>query len=201
MADELQALLERLDKEGVRKGEEERERLVSQAKAEAAQILAQAEEKAEAMVGQAQTECQTLRQKAEDSIRQSGRQVLLQVRQELKERVEGAVRLLLKSELKPGVVGGIVAQLCQGYLREEGRQGNLAVLVPEASLKELEEAVRASLGAELLKRVSLKPDKRLSGGFQLSVQGEEVLYDFTDEALAEAIAAHLSPALGALITP
>ncbi len=201
MADELQALLERLDKEGVRKGEEERERLVAQAQEEAAQILAQAREKAQAMVSQAESECQTLRQKAEDSIRQSGRQVLLQVRQELKERVEGAVRLLLKSQLKPGVVGGIVGQLCQGYLREEGRQGNLTVLVPEASWKELEEAVRATLGAELLKRVSLKPDKRLAGGFQLSLQGEQVLYDFTDEALAEAIAAHLSPALGALITP
>lgn len=201
MADELQALLERLDKEGVQKGEEERRRLVAQGEAQAQEIVRQAREKAESMVSQAEAECQTLRQKAEESIRQSGRQVLLQVRQELKERVEGAVRTLLKAELKPGTVGKIVGQLCENYLREAGRQDDLEILVPQEGRQELEEAVRASLAADLLQRVSLKPDKRLSGGFQVTVKGEQVVYDFTDEALAEAIAAHLSPVLGALIAP
>ena len=201
MADELQALLDRLDKEGIRRGEEERERIVSKAREEAAGILSDAKEKASKMVSDAEASCAPLRQKSEESIRQSGRQVLLQVRRELESRVQGAVESLLKSELKPGVVAGIVAKLCEEYVKASGNEDRISVLVPEGELEELRAAVSAALAASLRERVVLKPDKRLSGGFKLSFGGAgQVVYDFSDEALAEALASHLSPALGALIT-
>lgn len=200
MADELQALLDRLDKEGVQKGEAEKARLIAEGEAEAKAILDDAKAKASAMVAQAESECAMMRQKSEEALRQSGRQVLLQVRQELESRVQSAVGTLLKAEVKPGVLGQIIAQICGAYLKDNGNTDDLSVLVPAESLSVLEESVKAALAEQLRARVNLKPDKRLSGGFKLSFSGSQVVYDFTDEALAEAIAAHLSPALGALIT-
>ena len=41
--------------------------------------------------------------------------------------------------------------------------------------------------------------KALANGFKLVFSGEDVVYDFSDEALTEAISAHLSPALGAIL--
>lgn len=200
MADELQALLERLDRDGVQKGEEAKEKLTAQAQAEAKSILAEAKAQAEAMTAQAEKDCAMMRQKAEEALRQSGRQILLQVRQELQGRVQNAVGNLLKAELKPGAVAQVIALLCENYLKSQGGIDDLTVLVPEAQLAELSEAVKASLAAELRQHVSLKPDKRLAGGFKLQFTGSVVVYDFTDEALAEAIASHLSPALGAILT-
>ena len=200
MADELQALLERLDRDGVQKGEEAKEKLIAQAQSEAKAILAEARTQASALTAQAEKECAMMRQKAEEALRQSGRQILLQVRQELQSRVQNAVNSLLKAELKPGAVAQIIAQLCENYLKNQGGVDDLAVLVPEAQLAELSEAVKAALAAELQQHVSLKPDKRLSGGFKLQFAGSVVVYDFTDEALAEAIASHLSPSLGAVLT-
>ncbi|MCQ2397504.1 MAG: hypothetical protein MJ106_07400 [Lentisphaeria bacterium] len=200
MADELQALLDRLDKEGVQKGEAEKARLIAEGEAEAKTILENAKAQASAMVAQAESECAMMRQKSEEALRQSGRQVLLQVRQELEGRVQKAVASMLKAELKPGVVGQIIGQICIGYLKDNGVTDDISVLVPADSLSALEDAVKASLAEQLRERVSLKPDKRLTGGFKLSFSGSQVVYDFSDEALAEAIAAHLSPALGAIIT-
>ncbi len=200
MADELQALLDRLDREGVQKGEKERERLVSQAQAEAEKILSDAKARAAAMVEKAQEECQTLRQKSEESIRQSGRQVLLQLRAQLCQRMENVAARLVKSELTPGATAQILSQLCRAYWEKEGRESRVEALVPAERLEELQTQVFAALGKDLKENVSLKPDKRLSGGFQLSFQGDQVVYDFSDQALAEAVASHLSPALGALVT-
>ena len=200
MADELQALLDRLDREGVQKGEKERERLVSQAQAEAEKILADAKAQAAAMVEKAREECQTLRQKSEESIRQSGRQVLLQLRAQLCQRMENVAARLVKSELTAGATAQILSQLCRAYWEKEGKESRVEALVPAAQLEELKTQVFAALGKDLKENVSLKPDKRLSGGFQLSFHGDQVVYDFSDQALAEAVASHLSPALGALVT-
>lgn len=200
MADELKALLERLAQEGVRKGEEEKARLIAQGQAEAKAIVDKACAQAQEMVAQADAECKMLRQKADEAMKLSGRQVLLQVRQELQNRVQGAVSALLKAEGKPGVVGKVIGELCTNYLKEQGNTDDIAVLVPANDLAELTEAVKAALANDLQARVSLKPDKRLAGGFQLTFSGKQVVYDFSDDALAEAVAAHLSPTLGALIT-
>ena len=199
MADELQALLDRIDRDGIQRGEAEKEKIISSAKDEAASILAEAKEKAAKMVADATAENERMRQKSEEALRQSGRQLLLEVRNELQSRVQGAVSNLLKAELQPGAVAEIIAKLCENYLRSQGNEDNLAVLVPSDQLDVLSAAVKAKLAENLRERVSLAPSKALANGFKLSFTGSDVVYDFSEEALTEAIAAHLSPSLGAIL--
>lgn len=199
MADELQALLDRIDRDGIQRGEAEKEKIISAAKAEASAIVSAAQEQAAKLVSDAQSETAMMRQKSEEAIRQSGRQILLEVRNELQSRVQGAVSSLLKSELHPHAVAEIITTLCTSYLEKNGNEEKLDVLVPAAQLEALTDAVKAQLAASLRERVSLAPSKSLANGFKLSFSGSDVQYDFSDEALTEAIAAHLSPALGALI--
>lgn len=199
MADELQALLDRIDRDGIQRGEAEKEKIISSAKAEAASILADAKEKAAKMVADATAENERMRQKSEEALRQSGRQLLLEVRNELQSRVQGAVSSLLKAELQPGAVAEIIAKLCENYLRSQGNEDNLAVLVPSEQVEVLSSAVKAKLAENLRERVSLAPSKALANGFKLSFTGSDVVYDFSEEALTEAIAAHLSPSLGAIL--
>ena len=199
MADELQALLDRIDRDGIQRGEAEKEKIIAEAKIQAAAIVDEAQKKAAKMVADAKAETEMMRQKSEEAMRQSGRQILLEVRNELQSRVQGAVASLLKAELHPNAVAEIIATLCTNYLAKQGNEENLAVLVPECQLDALASAVKAKLAENLRERVSLAPSKALANGFKLSFSGSDVLYDFSDEALTEAIAAHLSPSLGAIL--
>ena len=199
MADELQALLDRIDRDGIQRGEAEKEKIVAAAKAEAAAIVASAKEQAAKMVSDAAAETERMRQKSEEALRQSGRQILLEVRNELQSRVQGAVSGLLKTELRPGSVADIIAKLCENYLAKHGNEGDLTVLVSGEQLDFLAGTVKAKLAEQLRERVSLAPSKSLANGFKLIFSGEDVVYDFSDEALIEAISAHLSPTLGAIL--
>jgi V/A-type H+-transporting ATPase subunit E len=199
MADELQALLDRIDRDGIQRGEAEKEKIVAEAKIQAAAIVDEAQKKATKMVADAKAETEMMRQKSEEAMRQSGRQILLEVRNELQSRVQGAVSSLLKVELHPNTVAEIIMTLCTNYLEKQGNEENLAVLVPAGQLEALASAVKAKLAENLRERVSLAPSKALANGFKLSFSGSDVLYDFSDEALTEAIAAHLSPTLGAIL--
>ena len=200
MADELQALFDRIDKEAIRKAEADKAKILADAKAEAERIVAQANEEAAQAKAAAAAEAETMRKKSEEALRQAGREILLEVRGEFERRVAGAVASLLKATLKPEALAGILATVCGNYLAKNGSTDDISALVPAEQLAVLEDAVKAQLAAELKAKVSLAPSKALSGGFQLKFNGADVVYDFSDAALAEAIAAHLSPALGALIT-
>lgn len=199
MADELQALLDRIDRDGIQRGEEEREKIISAAKDEAASIVSAAQEQAAKLVADAQAETAMMRQKSEEAMRQSGRQILLELRHELESRVHEAVAGLLKSELQTCTVADIITSLCSNYLEKHGNEENLTALVSEGQLESLTAAVKSKLAANLRERVSLAPSRTLANGFKLIFSGSDVLYDFSDEALTEALAAHLSPALAAIL--
>ncbi len=200
MADELQALLNKIDEEGLKKTEVKRAALLSQANKEAENILDEAREQAEKILADARREAQLLEQNSEQALRQAARDVLLGLRSEMEKRVRQAVENLLKDSLPGKDLAGIISSLCTSYLTGQGEQARLEVLLEPGQFAELEGAVKSSLAEDLRKRCSLAPAKNLSGGFKLVFKGSDVLYDFSDQALAEAIAAHLSPRIAGILT-
>lgn len=200
MADELQALLDRIDEEGLKKAEAKQTALLTQAQKEAEAILTEAREQATKIVSEASREAELLEQKSEQALRQAARDLLLGVRSELAERVEQAVAGLLKESLDVQGVATIIVQLCTSFLSSQGEQENLEVLLNAEQFAALESAVKAKLAKELQGRCILTPSKSIVSGFKLVFSGNDVMYDFSEQALAEAIAEHLSPRIAGIIT-
>ncbi len=200
MADELQALLDRIDEEGLKKAEARQSALLTQAQKEAEAIVAEAREQAAKIVSEAGREAELLRQKSEQALRQAARDVLLGVRAELAERVQQAVAGLLRESLDTTDLAAIVAQLCTAYPTNQGEQENIEVFLGAEKFDRLEAAVKAQLAGDLQKQCQLTPSKSITAGFKVAFSGKDVLYDFTDQALAEAIASHLSPRIAGIIT-
>jgi vacuolar-type H+-ATPase subunit H len=200
MADELQALFDRINQDAIQRGESECAKLIAGGREEAARLVSEAKEEAARLLASARAEAETMKRKSEEALRQSGREIMLEVRAELERRVAGAVSSLLKEQLKGEELGAIIANLCAAYLAKSGSEESISVLISPAELESVTASVKARLAADLQQNVSLAPSRALAGGFQLSISGSDVRYDFSDEALTEALAAHLAPALGAVIT-
>ena len=89
MADELQSLLQKINDEGVKKAEAERERILAEADAEAKRLVAEANAEAEKQLAAAKSECEALRKRAESAVAQAARDILLKLKAELEERLRG----------------------------------------------------------------------------------------------------------------
>lgn len=199
MADELQALLQRIQEDGLKKADEERRAILEKASAEADRIVADATGEAERTLQEAQHEAALLHDKGEQSLRQAARDVLLSLRHELEQRVTTVARMAVGDALGAPALAGIIADLVRRFAESGGREQRFEVLLSAEQCAALEQALVQALAADLRARVDLSPVPALKSGFRLRVSGADVLYDFSDAALADAMSAFLSAKLAAIV--
>lgn len=200
MAEEFQALLDRINEQGLKKAEAEGERIVAEAKEQAAKIVADAKSQAADIVKEAERSAEIMVQKGEQSLKQSARSVMLDLRASMEKRVSQAVAGLVKETLDANGLAAVVAAVCKGYVESNGSNDDLQVLLDAHQYAQLEGAVKAALGADLQKNVELTPTDKIRGGFRLVFKGTDVMYDFSDQALAEAISQHVSANIASVIS-
>jgi len=200
MADELQALLDKITEDELKKADEEKSKILAQAKAEADETLRQAKADAAAIVDAAKKEAAVVQQKGEEALKQASRDVLLKLRAELEKRVSQAAESMMKSSMEPQALGGIIAKLIAGFIQNDGKTDDIKILLNHDDIATVEEALKAQLGKELQANVTLAPAPTVAGGFKLVFKQSGIVYDFSDKALAETVAAGLGPKLAAIIT-
>ena len=200
MADELQALLDKITDQELQKTEAEKARILSQAKEEADATVQKAKEEAKSIVENAKREAAILQQKGEEALRQSSRDVLLSLRSELEKRVKQAAESLLNANMKPTTIADIVSKLIVNFVKADGSSDNIQILLNPDDVAMVEEALKASLADNLRANCDLAPSHAVNGGFKLLFKDAGVMYDFTDKALAETVAAGLGGKLASVIT-
>ncbi|MDD4540520.1 MAG: hypothetical protein PHT80_16035, partial [Lentisphaeria bacterium] len=121
MADELQALLDRLSEQELKKVDTQRQDIIAQAKKEADDIIKEAKNKASQIVSDAEKESSLLAVKGEEALRQAARDVLLALRDELEKRVRKAALDVLKTTLGDSTqFATIISQVVSAYLTQSG---------------------------------------------------------------------------------
>ena len=91
MAEDLQQLLDRINRDYLSKAEAEKDSLIAAAKAEAAGILADAKAEAEKIREQAQKDADQFAARGEAAARQAARDIVLSLKNDLKKLLENAV--------------------------------------------------------------------------------------------------------------
>ena len=113
MAENLQGLLDRIHRDGIARAESERDDILEQAKKEAARIVSEAEAEAASIRSGAKTDADREIKRAESSIRQAARDVVLSLREELDGRISRLVRSAAGEALTPEVVAEVLRALAK----------------------------------------------------------------------------------------
>ena len=200
MADEMQALLNRLTEQELKKADAQRQEILERARKEADELLSEARRNAAAVQEKAAQEAALLEQKGCEALKQASRDVLIDLREKLKSRVADAVRDVVSASLQPESMTEILSALITSYLDKNGDVDDLTILLPPQKLSALESAVKVKLGEQLRERCKLAPSAATEDGFKLVFQNNDIMYDFTLDSLTEAIAAHVSPKVAKIIT-
>ena len=201
MAEELQSLLEKIQREGIEKAAAERDEIVNKANAEAAAILAAARAEAEKMRADAANDAEALKKRAESAIRQAARDILLELKSELQRRVAAVTRNRMDAALSSEFIAGLVREIATAALSsaDKAASGKLEVMVGPAKCEEVTRLLTASVGADLVEKMTIFPNAAAGRGLKVSVEGNEVFFDFSDAALTEMICEYAGSRISAVI--
>lgn len=195
MAEELQALLDRINEEGVKKAEEEREKILAEARREADKTISEAKEKADKIIADAREEEKLLEDKGRQALQQAARDTVLSLRARLQEIMRQVVQQSMDADIDSEQLAEFIREIITAYGEDRVQEGGLEIQVPADKKERIEKYLFSQLAEELKNRVEIAPVEDVSGGFKLSVKDENVEYDFSGEALAEVLCKFLNPRL------
>jgi V/A-type H+/Na+-transporting ATPase subunit E len=198
MAEKLDGLLNKIREEGLKKAENEKGRILSEAKAEAEKIITAATADAQNLRKSAEKDAAAAEKRAEAAIKQASRDILLSLRQELENRLKNVVLAASEEVMTPEFMGQIIMEAVGKFDTAIVDQG-IDVMVSARNLEKMDELFKGSLLSNLKKDPELFAGHDFGGGLKLGFKGNDIFYDFSDEALTELICAYVGPRLTEII--
>jgi V/A-type H+-transporting ATPase subunit E len=193
MAEDLQALMERIQKDAVDKAELEATSIISKAKEKAAEIVKAAEEEAKAKLEQADKDAVAFTERSERTLEQSARDLLLSVGKNLEKMILDLLSLQIEKSLDETTVKSMLLAIAKSY------SSNIDVEFSEADATKLSSFVMGEFAKQLKAGVKVESDKGVKFGFRVKLDGGKVSHEFTEAAMAESLSALLRPQLAKIV--
>ena len=190
MAEELQQLLEKIQHEGVDKANAEAKAILDKANAEAKAIVEKAKEEAAATTAKAEADAQAFAERANKTIGQAARDTMMEVKNGVNKFFEG----LLAQDVKAALADNAAA-LAAEAIKALAAGTDTQV----AANAQLAEALRAQFAASAANGVQVVTDESVGTGFSVRLDGGRVEHDFSEKAIATALAKRLRPDLAKIV--
>lgn len=199
MAEELQSLLEKIQKDGVEKARTEAERILEDARQQADTVRKQAEEEARNRREAAEREAKDLQERGQRALEQAARDVILTLKGAIEATLRALVRKDVAAALDPAATADILKQVVDAYCKDRGGTPSLELLVPEELRDRIAEHFLGRLTREMQDGVAIKGDGTVLAGFRVSVKDDQMEHDFSDEAITDALCSLLRPHLANIV--
>ena len=190
---QVQELIDKIKKDGIKIASEEGNRIKAEADIDARNLLNAAKKEADDIIKKAKQEAQNIERAGIAALEQASRNIVLAFRDEIQGLLNKVVLNNVSGNYNDDVLKGVIPQLISSWA-EKGSD-NLSVLLPENELSKLQGFFNEKLANELSKGVELKSSRQLTSGFRISNREGSVYYDFSSEAVAGLLGSYLNPKL------
>ncbi len=212
----IEALIDRLRREGVDEGRAEAEKIVAEAESRARSLLDTASQRATARLEEAEAEAAKLKRAGEDALRIAMRDALLELKEafsvQFARQVEGMiVKAMQDEELLKRMILEVAGRAREEAAVDAAREVEVVLPRTLVSLDELRrkpeelregsltQFVVATAGDLLRSGLTYTRSDDDSEGIRLVLTEEGLVVDLTDTAVASVILRHLQPRFRALL--
>lgn len=212
----VDALIEKLQQQGISAGQEKAENIVADAQNRAAWIIEEANREAQLLIDQAKAEAEAMKSAGEDALKLAARDSFIHLRDFLLGRFRHEIMQMIKKRMSEKKFLEKLILALAGKIREKSgleQQKHIQIELPEDLFenddlhKNPEQLLEGSLSrfvadvtAEMLQDgVHFKISKQLDSGLTIKLKGDDVVIDFSDEAVATLLLSHLQPRFRALL--
>ncbi len=199
MPEDLQALIDRLQRDAVDEGQRRARVIIEDAEAKAAASVREAEAQAAALLEQAERDARAFTERSVVALDQAGRDLLIAVSQSFERMLDDLVHDSLTEELRPGLLAEMLVKMAEAYGARSSRERRTAMLLNQADLDEMVGLYAQRYRDKLAAGVELRLDNSIVKGFRLSMSDDHIEHDFTIDAIAEALGHHLRPRLAEIL--
>ena len=190
MAEELQQLLEKIQRDGVDKANAEAKAILDKANAEAKAIVEKANAEAAAATAKAEADAKAYAERANKTISQAARDTVMEVKNGVNRFFDG----LLAQDVKAALADNAAA-LAADAIKALSAGTDAQV----AANAQLAEALRAQFAASAANGVQVVTDESVGTGFSVRLDGGRVEHDFSEKAITAALAKRLRPDLARIV--
>ena len=187
--EDLQGLLEKINRDGVEKADAEARKIIDDARAKADALVKDAQAQTAQSKADAEKTSAAYAERAAETIRQSARDVVIGVKDALTALLEN---LLAKDVDKALADEATAAQIVTAAIKDLTGPGEITC----------GEKLAKTLNSQLATHNSftVTTDNSLGAGFTVKLDGGRVEHDFSEAAITAALAKRLRPDLAALLT-
>jgi V/A-type H+-transporting ATPase subunit E len=209
----VQELIDQIRGQGVKAAQDEGERILAEARKEAAAVRAKAQAEATEMLAAARAQVAADKAAGAEAIRNAARDSLLQLRNQVRQAFEIHVRRLVSqhtvdTDFVRSLVLVLAGKAAEQYVTDQDAvifvsssiAGTSEQTAPEGTLrKKINKAVLGATGAMLREGIQLLPDDGITGGARVRLVGEDLEIDMTDQALSRLLLKQLLPRYQAIV--
>jgi V/A-type H+-transporting ATPase subunit E len=187
MSENIQSLIEKINREGVEKAEAEAARIISAAEQKAKDIIATANAEAAKAASESQKAAESYSQRSQDTIKQAARDIVLSVKSSIESVLDKLLCSAVSESLeKEETLTAFIDSSIKGISSGEVFCG-----------AKIADALAKSLAAKGEFKVIL--DEKLGNGFSVRVDGGRVEHSFSEEVIARELSRLLRPDLAKLL--
>jgi len=198
MTEDLQSLLERIQKDGVEKAQAEAERILAEARSRADLIVKDAEERGRDIVRRAGQDGEAFARHGRQTVEQAARDAVLSVGQAIQATFRALVLAEVTHALTPETVQTMLLRFVDAYIRG-GREVRMEVVCSPEDRARLTEFFAAKYAEQLRHGLRIEGDGGLTAGFRVRVGEDQVEHDFSAEAITDALCQLLRPHIADIV--
>jgi V/A-type H+-transporting ATPase subunit E len=199
MADSLENLLNRIQKEGVEKAEEEAARIIEKARGQAAQIIKESEAKAKENLEKAEQEAKIFTEQSIKTIDLAGRDLIIAIGCKIESLLRDIVFHSVGEELSPETMTQMMIKLVSAYEKKGFSEGRINMLLSPEDQNRVVKLFMEKYRDKFRKGIEIDADENITRGFKVSFKSDNVFHDFTRESIAESLCFFLKPHLAEII--
>jgi len=194
---QVQELIDKIKKDGIKAATEEANKVKAEADIEARRIVETAKKEADDLLERAKQDAARSEKAGVAALEQASRNLILAFKDEVQALLNKIINEKVSANYNEDVLKSALPELIKAWA-DKG-DTNIAVVLPEGELSKLQGYFNDRLKDELSKGVELKSNRKLASGFHISNKDGSVYYDFSSEAVAKQLSAYLNPKLAELL--
>lgn len=182
MENKLQQLTQKLYDEGLEKGRAEADRLVADAKAQAAKIEEEARAEAESIVKKAQAKAEDVEKNTMTEIALAGKQAVAKIKAEISSMIvaKSVSEGVKAAVVDPAFIQEMLLSVAKNWNGADAGKVELKALLPEAKRKELDAAFEKSSKTLLAAGIEVGYSKEVKTGFKVGAKDGGYYISFSD---------------------
>ncbi|HOP59712.1 MAG TPA: hypothetical protein PLR52_09880, partial [Bacteroidales bacterium] len=184
MENKLQELTDKIYQEGITRGKQEAENIISAAEEEADKIIKSAEARAEEIISNAKKESEELKKNTLSELRISFRNAMNGLRQDIENMI--TVKVVdepVKDALSDTSFISRLIEDATSKLFTESNNSGADVNVPEEMKEKIEQYLREKTNKSLSSGLVLIPDRTMEKGFEIIPHGKDYKVRVTEDDL------------------